>query len=127
VQNVYPTLRITDYERSQRFYLAGLGFRTDWEQRAGPGLPVFVQISRDGLSLYLSQREGDGRGGGMAHLYVPDVDAWYAELREKDVPVASPPRDQAWGNREMRLVDPDGNQLCICKRLFKPIHDVRVP
>jgi catechol 2,3-dioxygenase-like lactoylglutathione lyase family enzyme len=29
MQNVYPTLRITDYEKSKAFYVDGLGFRIE--------------------------------------------------------------------------------------------------
>jgi catechol 2,3-dioxygenase-like lactoylglutathione lyase family enzyme len=114
VQQVFPTLRITDSARSKHFYAEGLGFRVDWEHRADSRDPVFMQVTRDGLSLYLSEHDGDGPVGGLVHLYVPDVDAWYAELAGRGLPVMFAPRDEAWGNREMRILDPDGNQLCIC-------------
>ncbi|HEY8154406.1 MAG TPA: glyoxalase superfamily protein [Myxococcota bacterium] len=114
VQQVFPTLRITDYARSRRFYVEGLGFRIDWENRFDARDPVFMQVTRDGLSLYLSEHAADGGVGGLVHLYVPDVDAWHRELAGRGVEIALPPRDQAWGNRDMRILDPDGNQLCVC-------------
>jgi len=52
MQKVYPTLRITDYEKSKSFYVDGLGFQIEKEHRFAPHLPVFMTISRDGLSLY---------------------------------------------------------------------------
>jgi catechol 2,3-dioxygenase-like lactoylglutathione lyase family enzyme len=109
-----PTLRITDDESAKRFYVEGLGFRIDWEWRHEPDSPVFLQISRGGLRLYLSGHEGDGRVGGLVHLYVADVDAWQAEMLARGIVAEGPPVDQPWGNREMRLRDPDGNQLCVC-------------
>ncbi|HEX2174198.1 MAG TPA: VOC family protein, partial [Dehalococcoidia bacterium] len=60
---------------------------------------------------------GDCQAGGLLHLYVPDVDAWYAELQRRGVPVKEPPTDEPWGLRDMTVVDPDGNQLRICTRL----------
>jgi len=114
VQQVFPTLRITNYARSKRFYVEGLGFQIDWEHRVDARDPVFMQVTRDGLSLYLSEHEGDGRVGGLVHLYVPDVDGWYQELASRGVPVAFEPRDERWGNRDMRILDPDGNQICVC-------------
>lgn len=114
MQQVFPTLRITDYARSKRFYVDGLGFRIDWEHRFDVRDPVFVQLTRDGLSLYLSEHAGDGRPGGLVHLYVPDVDAWYAEIVSRGLAVEFPPRDEPWGNRDLRIADPDGNQLCLC-------------
>jgi catechol 2,3-dioxygenase-like lactoylglutathione lyase family enzyme len=114
VQQVFPTLRITDYARSRRFYVEGLGFRIDWEHRVDARDPVFMQVTREGLSLYLSEHAGDCQVGGLVHLYVPDVDAWHAELASRDVPVEFAPRDEPWGNRDMRILDPDGNQICVC-------------
>jgi catechol 2,3-dioxygenase-like lactoylglutathione lyase family enzyme len=109
-----PTLRVGDAESAKRFYVDGLGFRVDWEWRHEPEQPVFLQISREGMRLYLSEREGDGRVGGLVHLYVPDVDAWQAEMLARGIVAEGPPVDQPWGNREMRVRDPDGNQLCVC-------------
>ena len=73
-----------------------------------------MQVTRDGLSLYLSEHSGDGQVGGLVHLYVQDVDAWYHELARRGLEIASPPRDEPWGNRDMRILDPDGNQICVC-------------
>ena len=114
-----PTLRISEYEGAKRFYVAGLGFGIDWEWRDEPGSPVFLQISREGLRLYLSQHEGDGSPGTLVHLYVPDVDAWQLTMLRRGVVAEAPPVDQPWGNREMRVRDPDGNQLCVCMVLPK--------
>jgi catechol 2,3-dioxygenase-like lactoylglutathione lyase family enzyme len=107
-----PTLRISKLEASRAFYVDALGFRLDWAHASERG-ERFAQLSRDGARLYLSERPGDGAAGGLVHLYVPSVDAWHADLFERglDAPL---PQDQPWGNREFRLVDPDGNQLCVC-------------
>ena len=51
MQNVYPTLRITNYEKSKAFYVDGLGFQIEGEHRFAPHLPVFMTISRDGLRV----------------------------------------------------------------------------
>lgn len=75
MQQVFPTLRITDYARSRRFYVDGLGFRVDWENR---------------------------------------VDARYQEIAGRGRAVAFAPRDEPWGNRDLRILDPDGDQPCIC-------------
>jgi catechol 2,3-dioxygenase-like lactoylglutathione lyase family enzyme len=112
-----PTLRITDYPRSEQFYVDGLGFAIDWEHRFEPGFPVFAQVSRDGLASFLTQHTGDCALGGLVHLYIPDVDAWFSEFRQKGVPVHEPPGEYLPGLRSMTIVDPDGNKLHICTRL----------
>ena len=116
-QRVMPTLRMTDYERSKDFYVAHLGFQIDWEHRFEPGFPVFMQVSRDGLAFFLTEHTGDCPVGGLIHLYVPDVDAWFGECRQKGVPVQEPPNECLQGLRSMTIMDPDGNKLHICTRL----------
>ena len=116
-QRVMPTLRITDYVRSKQFYVDGLGFHVDWEHRFEPGFPVFMQVSRDGLAFFLTEHQGDCPVGGLVHLYVRDVDAWFEELRQKRVRVHEPPNENLQGLRSITVVDPDGNKLHICTRL----------
>lgn len=116
MQSVVPTLRITDYARSRTFYTDALGFSIDWEHRFEPGFPVFMQITRDGLTFYLSEHAGDCQVGGLVHLYVPDVDAWYTALRGKGVAV-EPPSEDLPGLRGINIVDPDGNQMRVYTRL----------
>ena len=114
---VMATLRITDYARSQAFYVDGLGFQIDWEHRFKPHLPVFMQISREGLAFFLTEHSGDCAVGGLLHLYVSDVDAWYAEFQHTGVPVQEPPNESIQGLRDMTIIDPDGNKLRFCTRL----------
>ena len=114
MQAVIPTLRVADSERSKRFYVDGMGFKVDWEWRHEPGFPVFLQVSRPGMRLYLSEHEGDCPAGALVHLYVKDVDAWQAELLTRGILAEHRPVDRPWGNREMLVCDPDGNKLCIC-------------
>jgi catechol 2,3-dioxygenase-like lactoylglutathione lyase family enzyme len=113
VQRVVPALRIRDYARSRRFWVEALGFEIDWEWRDEPGMPVFAQISRAGLSLYLTEHAGDGEPGGLVYLYVSDVDAWHEEVRRAGLEVDSEPANRPWGNREMGLRDPDGNRIVL--------------
>ena len=117
MQKVYPALRITDYEKSKAFYVDGLGFRIEREHRFAPHLPVFATISRDGLSLYLSQHAGDCQAGGLVFLYVQDVDALYEEITSRGIKAQSPPQDFEGRIRDFRVIDPDGNKLDFCARL----------
>src|SRR5262249_29155454 len=119
VQRVVPALRITDYARSKAFYVGGLGFRIDWEHRFEPNFPVFLQVSRDGLVFYLTEHRGDCQVRGLVHLFVPNVDDWYAEWAGRGVPVNEPPGEHIEGLRSMTVVDPDGNQLRVCTRLTR--------
>lgn len=111
MQAVIPALRIGDYERAKGFYLDGLGFSLDWEHRFEPGFPVFVQITREGMTIYLTQHRGDCAPGGLVHFFVDDVDALHAEFVGRGVPIDQPPGDNLPGIRDMQIIDPDGNKL----------------
>jgi|SRR5689334_2542894 len=52
IQRVVPALRITNYERSKKFYLDQLGFILEWEHRFEPTFPVFMSVALDGMRLY---------------------------------------------------------------------------
>ena len=118
-QRVVPALRITNYARSKAFYVEGLGFKVEGEHRFEPHFPVFMSISRDGMEIYLSGHAGDCQVGGLVHFYVPDVDACYAEFRNRQIAVREPPSESLEGMRDMTVVDPDGNQLRFITLLAK--------
>ena len=69
-QRVFPQLRMTNWKRTRAFYVDGLGFGVDWEHRFEPGLPVFASLTRDGLSLFLTEHTGDCQPGGAAYFVV---------------------------------------------------------
>ena len=115
-QTVTPQFRITDVRRSIAFYVEGLGFEIDWEHRFEPGAPVFMQLTRAGQTIYLTEHAGDCQVGGAAYFVVPDVDVCYEEFLSRGVVPTEPPEDRPWGQREMVLTDPDGNRLRFAAR-----------
>ena len=110
IQRVVPALRITNYERSKRFYLNQLGFRLEWEHRFGPTFPVFMSVALDGMRLYLSEHSGDCQVGGLVHFVVSDVHSLHSIFTERQVPITEAPNNDL-GFRNMTITDPDGNQL----------------
>lgn len=110
-QRVFPQLRMTNWKRTRAFYEDGLGFTVDWEHRFKPGFPVFAQLTRDGLSLFVTEHTGDCEVGGAAYFVVEDVDELFREISRRGITPAELPSDTEWGAREMTVVDPDGNKL----------------
>jgi catechol 2,3-dioxygenase-like lactoylglutathione lyase family enzyme len=110
-QRVFPQLRITDWIASRRFYSDGLGFTVDWEHRFEPGLPVFAKLTREGMSIFLTEHSSDCKVGGAAYFVVADVDAFDKEIRGHGVEPLTRPDNTPWGTRELTVVDPDGNRL----------------
>jgi uncharacterized glyoxalase superfamily protein PhnB len=93
------------------FYVDGLGFHVDWEHQFEPGFPVFAQLTRDGLSWFLTEHTGDCQVGGAAYFVVDDVDALHRDITARGIKPAEPPEDTPWQTREMNVIDPDGNRL----------------
>ena len=107
-----PMLHVSDMTAALGFYCDRLGFAKISQYQPGQGEnPVYVVLRRDVTGLHLSSFSGDGTPGAVAVIFVDDVDALYREFRGKGVDVGLEPVDQSWGNREMYISDPDGNQL----------------
>jgi catechol 2,3-dioxygenase-like lactoylglutathione lyase family enzyme len=101
-----------DEVKAREFYLDFLGFRIDFEHRFEPGLPLYIQVSRSGSVLHLSEHHGDATPGSAVRIGVRDLDALASELREKDYKFARPAiQEQPWGLRELSVGDPFGNRI----------------
>ena len=110
--NTTPILRVFDEAKAKAFYVGFLGFQVDWEHRFEPGLPLYLQVSRDGCVLHLSEHHGDACPGAALRIATDDLDAFHAELTAKHYAYARPGIEQMpWGTRDMSIHDPFGNRL----------------
>jgi len=101
-----------DEAKAREFYVDFLGFTIDWEHRFEPGLPLYIQVSRDGCILHLSAHHGDACPGTAMRIESTDLDAFHAELATKHYKFARPGIEQMpWGTRDMSVTDPFGNRL----------------
>ncbi len=109
---VTPVLRILDEAKAREFYLDFLGFALDWEHRFDARAPLYMQVSRDGCVLHLSEHHGDGTPGAALRIEVCDLDGYHRELTAKGYRYLRPGiEDMPWGTRDMTLRDPFGNRL----------------
>jgi catechol 2,3-dioxygenase-like lactoylglutathione lyase family enzyme len=110
--NTTPILRIFDEAKAREFYVGYLGFEVDWEHRFAPGMPLYLQVSRDGCVLHLSEHHGDACPGAALRIESGDLDALHGELQQKAYAYAHPGiESMPWGSRDMSLRDPFGNRL----------------
>lgn len=107
-----PILRIFDEQKAKEFYVEFLGFKIDWEHRFEPGLPLYMQVSRDDCILHLSEHHGDCSPGAAMRIQSTALDAYQQELLAKQYKYARPGiEDTPWGSRDMSIGDPFGNRL----------------
>jgi len=107
-----PILRIFDEAKACEFYVGFLGFSVDWDHRFEPGLPLYLQVSRGGCLLHLSEHHGDACPGAAMRIACSDIEAFHAELTAKGYAHARPSlEDTPWGTRDLTVKDPFGNRL----------------
>lgn len=108
---VVPILRMFDLTKARQFYVGYLGFQVDWEHRFTEDAPLYMQVSRQGLGLHLSEHHGDGTLGSVVYVEMRGVRAYHAELQAKDYPSLSPGIEVDEIGTCMTVVDPFGNTL----------------
>src|SRR3977135_3636512 len=108
---VTPILRIFDEAKAKEFYVDFLGFTVDWEHRFQEDLPLYMQVSKDGCLLHLSEHHGDASPGAALRIDTSELAAFHASLLVKQYRYARPGiQEMPWG-REMSIGDPFGNKL----------------
>lgn len=106
-----PVLRIFDIAKAREFYLDFLGFQVDWEHRYGDDFPLYMQVSRAGLVLHLSEHHGDASPGSTVAVHMTGIEPLHAELTAKAYRYAKPGLSDQGGRLEMQLADPFGNRI----------------
>jgi catechol 2,3-dioxygenase-like lactoylglutathione lyase family enzyme len=113
LQAPIPLFRIFDHQLARSFYLDWLGFKLDWEHQFGPTSPRYLQVSRDGLVLHLTEHYGDCTPGSKILVHLDDVTALHAELATRPNPNMNPGIETApWGAKVLEVIDPFGNRIC---------------
>lgn len=109
-----PILRMFDVDRAREFYVDWLGCRVDWEHRFDDGAPLYMQVSRGGLVLHLSEHSGDGTPGSVVYVRAKGVAELHQELQAKPYRYLRPGLGTGpAGGDCVDLLDPFGNTLRI--------------
>lgn len=107
-----PILRSFDEGKAREFYVDFLGFSIDWEHRFEPGLPLYMQLSRAGIVLHVSEHHGDGSPGVVVRFDIAGIHELHQELIAKRYRNMRPGLTTPdWGGTEMVVIDPAGNRL----------------
>ncbi len=107
-----PVFRIFDEAKAKEFYVDFLGFSVEWEHRFENSLPLYCEVSRDDVTIHLTEHHGDCCPGAAVRIETDSLADLHGELGEKDCGFARPQiEDTAWGTKEMSVKDPFGNRL----------------
>ena len=106
-----------DEAKAREFYLDFLGFTLDWDHRFGPNMPLYMQVSRSGLQLHLSEHHGDASPGSTVFVWMEGIDALHAELIGRRYTYSKPGiEEDGPGGRTLQVPDPFGNRIRFCEK-----------
>ncbi len=113
VEQTIPMLRIFDLDKAKDFYIAFLGFSIDWEHRLDDAAPAYLQVTRNGCTLHLTEHHGDCCPGSTVFVRVADgLSEYHREITSKGYRHANPGIEKApWNANVMEIADPFGNRL----------------
>ena len=108
-----PMLRIFDKPKAIEFYVNWLGFTIDWEHSFSEGKPpIYMQISRSGIVIHLTEHHGDCTPGGKVYIECTGLREYHRKLLDRKYPYNAPGLETApWKALCMEVVDPFGNKL----------------
>jgi len=106
-----PILRIFDEAKAREFYCDFLGFAVDFEHRFEADMPLYMGVTRNGLTLHLSEHYGDASPGATVYAPMQGVHALHKELNDKKYGYGRPGIErQPWGDI-LTVHDPFGNRI----------------
>ena len=111
-RKVIPVLRIFDYDKTIEFYVQWLGFTIDWEHRFDDNAPIYMQVSKEHITLHLSEHHGDCCPGGKVYIEYSNLTFYHRKLIDKQYKYNRPGLENPpWGGISMEVVDPFQNKL----------------
>lgn len=110
--DAFPIVTVRDLDANRRVYEPlgfAEGYRFPPEQDA-----VFITMERTTSTIGIgSESWGDDDDRFAYWVYVDNVDATVAMLREAGATVLAEPEDQPWGERIARVRDPEGTVVVL--------------
>lgn len=111
-----PVLRIFDEAKAREFYFDFLGFKTDFEHRFAPDLPLYMQVSHGKAILHLSEHHGDASPGSTEFIWMEGIEVFHRELLAKEYKNSRPGLHSVDWGLQFEVPDPFGNRLRFAQR-----------
>ncbi|HUJ13756.1 MAG TPA: glyoxalase superfamily protein [Thermoanaerobaculia bacterium] len=118
-----PILRMFDVDKAKEFYIGFLGLNLDWEHRFEDNMPVYMQVSRAGLVLHLSEHHGDGTPGTVIFVRMRGVEEFHREVSAKNYKYLRPGVEDQRPDlpfKVMNVIDPFGNRIRFAEGVADP-------
>lgn len=117
-KKIIPVLRIFDYQKAVEFYVGWLGFEIVWEHTFEKDTPVYMELSRDGITLHLSEHHGDASPGSYVFIWVEGLAAYHEELINKKYKYGRPGMEKTFYDAWCVMVhDPFGNRISFNEKI----------
>jgi catechol 2,3-dioxygenase-like lactoylglutathione lyase family enzyme len=107
LSRIAPELPVTDLEAAIGFYENKLGFRRVAKSPARD----YAIVERDDIALHLFQDSSRCRASVSIHIFGVGLDELEAEFVKRGAKVSHRITLRPWGNRDLRITDPYGNEL----------------
>jgi uncharacterized glyoxalase superfamily protein PhnB len=112
IRQVIPILRIFDVAKAREFYIDFLGFQVDWEHRFEDGMPRYMQASRGGMTLHLSEHHGDACPGSTVFVWMTGLEKFHREITARNYGYLRPGVERTFYDALcMEVTDPFGNRI----------------
>ena len=125
----FPVFIVSGLKAAKVFYTTHFDFAVAFENEwylhlaSSSGIQVGFMLPGQPTQPAIFHPDYDGRGV-IFSLEVEDVDAAYAEAREKKIKIALELRSEDWGQRHFCLEDPNGLHLDIVQAI-EPTEEYR--
>lgn len=111
-QKTIPLLRIFSVDKAKEFYVDYLGFAVNWEHRFEDNMPTYLQISREGLTLHLTEHHGDCCPGSTVFVWMTGLEDFHREISSKNYKYLRPGIETTFYDAKcVEVIDPFGNHI----------------
>jgi 2-polyprenyl-3-methyl-5-hydroxy-6-metoxy-1,4-benzoquinol methylase len=111
-QKTIPILRIFSVAKAKEFYVNYLGFSLDWEHHFEEITPAYLQVSREGLLLHLSEHHGDCCPGSTVFVWMTGIEEFHREITSKKYKYLRPGIENTFYDAKcVEVIDPFGNRI----------------
>ena len=112
ISQTVPIFRIFDLAKAREFYVDYLDMTVDWEHRFDGVAPVYMQVSRAGLTLHLSEHHGDCCPGSTVFVWMTGIEEFHRQLQAKNYGYLRPGLETTFYNAKcVEVTDPFGNRI----------------